>query len=147
MVAVIKITFEVLWIINITSAILNAVNDGIINCQRHFMSTCLVFIIRQCAWWWTNTLTFWDIHRHSDGHIWVPYTYMTGTWKFIGSVIGLSHGWRQTINWTNAQILCFGPLVTNFCEILIEMNTFSFTKMHLKFSSAKWWPFCFGSVC
>ena len=62
----------------------------------------------------------------------------------IGSVIGLSWRLHQTINWTNAQILIFGPLMTIFCEILIEMNIFSFKKMHLKFSSAKWWPICFG---
>ena len=35
-----------------------------------------------------------------------------------------------------------GLLGTNFSEILIEIENFSFTKMHLKISSAKWWPFC-----
>ena len=44
----------------------------------------------------------------------------------------------------NAGILLFGPLVTNFSEIWIEFRTFSFTKMHLKTSSGKWRPFCFG---
>ena len=29
-------------------------------------------------------------------------------------------------------------------EILIEIPTFSFKKMHLKLLSAKWWPFCLG---
>ena len=36
------------------------------------------------------------------------------------------------------------PLGTNFSEILIKMQIFSFTKMHLKTSSAKRWPFCPG---
>ena len=36
-----------------------------------------------------------------------------------------------------------GPLGTNFSEIWIKIQTFSFTKMHLKLSSAKW-PFCPG---
>ena len=38
----------------------------------------------------------------------------------------------------------FGPLWTNFSEILIKMQNFSFTKMHLKILSAKWRPFCPG---
>ena len=44
---------------------------------------------------------------------------------------------------------CPGPsgrlvLGTNFSEILIGLQTFSFTKIHLKMSSAKWCPFCLG---
>ena len=35
-------------------------------------------------------------------------------------------------------------LGTNFSEILIRIQTFSFEKMHLKMSSAKWHPFCPG---
>ena len=62
----------------------------------------------------------------------------------IGSDNGLSPGRRQAIIWTNGGILLIGTLGTNFCEILIEILTFSFKKMHLKISSAKWRPFCFG---
>ena len=62
----------------------------------------------------------------------------------IGSDNGLSPGRRQAIIWTNAGILLIGPLGTNFNEILIEIHPFSFTKMHLKISSAKWRPFCLG---
>ena len=51
---------------------------------------------------------------------------------------------RQAIICTNAGILLIGPLGTNFSEILIEIQTFSFTKMHLKMSSAIWRPFCLG---
>ena len=51
---------------------------------------------------------------------------------------------RQAIIWTNAGILLIGPLGTNFSEILIEIHTFSFKKMHLKMSSGKWHPFCLG---
>ena len=56
----------------------------------------------------------------------------------IGSDNGLSPGRRQAIIWTNAGILLIGPLGTNFSEILIEIETFSFKKIHLKMSSAKW---------
>ena len=55
----------------------------------------------------------------------------------------LSPDWRQAIIWTNAEI-SIGPLGTNISEILIEIQTFSFTMMHLKLSSAKWRPFCPG---
>ena len=49
----------------------------------------------------------------------------------IGSNNGLSPGRRQAIITTNAGILLFGPLATNFSEILIEILTFSFKKMRL----------------
>ena len=62
----------------------------------------------------------------------------------IGSDNGLSPGRRQAIIWTNAGILLIGPLGANFSEILIEIQTFSFIKMRLKVSSAKWRPFCLG---
>ena len=62
----------------------------------------------------------------------------------IGSDNGLSPGRRQAIIWTNAEILLIGPLGTKFGEILIEIHTFPFKKMHLKMSSGKWRPFCLG---
>ena len=62
----------------------------------------------------------------------------------IGSDNGLSPGRRQAIIWTNAGILLIGPLRTNFSEILIEIHTFSFKKMHLKMSLGKWQPSCLG---
>ena len=62
----------------------------------------------------------------------------------IGSDNGLPPGRRQAIIWTNAGILLIGHLGTNFSEILIQIHTFSFKKMHLKMSSAKWRPFCLG---
>ena len=59
----------------------------------------------------------------------------------IGSDNALAPGRRQAIIWTNAGILLSGPLGMNFCEILIEINTFSFKKMHLNISSVKRWSF------
>ena len=62
----------------------------------------------------------------------------------IGSDNGLSPGRRQAIIWTNAGILLIRTLGTNFSEILSEIYAFSFKKMHLRMSSAKWRPFCLG---
>ena len=42
----------------------------------------------------------------------------------------------------NARLLSIGPLGIKFSTILLKMQNFSFTKMHLKLSSAKWRPFC-----
>ena len=67
-----------------------------------------------------------------------------GNLTIIGSDNGLSPWRRQAIIWTIAGILLIGPLWTNFSEILIGIQTFSFKKMHLKMSSAKWRPFCIG---
>ena len=60
----------------------------------------------------------------------------------IDSDNGLSPGRRQAITWTNVGILLIWPLGTNFNEMLIEIHTFSFKKIHLKISSGKWRPFC-----
>ena len=54
----------------------------------------------------------------------------------IGSDNGLSPGRRPAIIWTNAGILLIGPLRTNFSEIFVGIQTFSFRKMHLKMLSA-----------
>ena len=71
----------------------------------------------------------------------------------IGSDNGLSPGRRQAIIWTNSGMLLIWPLGTNFsemlievhiCEMLIKVHTFSFKKMHLKISSAKWRQFYLG---
>ena len=62
----------------------------------------------------------------------------------IASDNDLSPGRRQAIIWNNAGILSIGCLGTNFSEILIEILTFSFKKMHFKVSSAKRQPFCLG---
>ena len=81
-----------------------------------------------------NVLTQWG----RVTHIYV------GKLTTIASDNGLSPGWRQTIIWTNAGILLIGLLGTSFSEISNEIQTFSFEKMHLKMSSAKWRPFCVG---
>ena len=62
----------------------------------------------------------------------------------IGSDNGLSPGWRQAIIWNNAGLLLIEPLGTNFSEISIGIQTFSFKKMHSNMSSAKWRPFGLG---
>ena len=62
----------------------------------------------------------------------------------IGSDNGLPPIRHQDIVWTRAGLLSIRPLGTNFSEILIKVQNFSFTKKHLKILSAKWWPFCPG---
>ena len=55
---------------------------------------------------------------------------------------GLLPGRRQAIIWTNAAILLIQTSGTNFSEILREIYTFSFKKMHLKMPSGKCRPSC-----
>ena len=54
-----------------------------------------------------------------------------------------SFGLRQAMIWTNAGILLIGRLGTEFSEILFEIYTFSFTKVHFKMSSG---PQCFELI-
>ena len=51
---------------------------------------------------------------------------------------------RQAIICTNAGIMLTRTLGTNFSEILSEIRAFSYKKMHLNMSSAKWRLFCLG---
>ena len=74
---------------------------------------------------------------------WVTHI-CVGILSSIGSDDGLSPGRRQAIIWTNAGILLIEPLGTNFSEIVSRIQAFSFKKMHLKMSSAKWRPFYLG---
>ena len=83
---------------------------------------------------WIQILTHWDRVTHI----------CVNKPAIIGSDNGLSPGRRQAIIWTSAVMFLFGPLETNFSDNLIEILTFSFTKMRLNVSSAKWWPFCLG---
>ena len=87
---------------------------------------------------WLNSDLIFLTHWDRVTHICVGYQ------TIIGSDNGLSPGRRQAIIWTNAGILLIGPLGTNFSEILIGIHKFSFTKMHLKMSSAKWRLFSLG---
>ena len=74
---------------------------------------------------------------------WDPVTHICiSNLTIIGSDNGLSPGRRQAITWTNVGILLIGPLGTNFSEMLIQIHTLSFKKIHLKMSSGKWRPFC-----
>ena len=81
---------------------------------------------------WEDSITiqdsceWWSIHLCSDN----------------GSDNGSSPIRRRVIIWTSNGLLLIGPLGTDFNEILTEIHTFSFKKMHLKMSSGKWRPFC-----
>ena len=83
-----------------------------------------------------DTLTHWGRVTHI----------CVGNLTTIGSDNGLSPGRHQAIIWNNAELLLIGPWGTNFSEILIEIPTFSFKKMRLKVSTAKWRPFCLGLI-
>ena len=72
-----------------------------------------------------NVLTHWGRVTH------ICVSKQTKT----GSDNGLSPGRRQAIIWTNAGILLIQTLGTNFSEILGEIHSFSFSKMHLKMSA------------
>ena len=101
--------------------------------QGNFAGTRTVIWLSQYQWP-IPALTHWGRAKH----IWF------GKLTIVGSDNGLSPVRRQAIICTNAGILFIGPLRTSFSEILSEIHSFSFKKMHLKISSAKWRPFCVG---
>ena len=83
---------------------------------------------------WGNELTHWSR---------VTQIYVCGL-NIIGSENGFPPGRRQAAILTYAEILLIGPLGTSGSEILIEIHIFSFIKMCLKVSFAKWRQFCLG---
>ena len=107
--------------------------------------------------WFRQWLLVWNYHWISQG-LWMsesdPRWLLThwgrvkhiclGNLITIGSANGLSPGWHQAIIWTNDGTLLNRPLRTNFSETSIAIHIFSFKKMHLKMSSAKWYLFCLG---
>ena len=132
--------------------------------SRHYLNQCWV-IVNWTLWdkfqWNFNQNAKLFIHENASEYIvcdmaaifsmedelthWGRVTYIcVSKLTIIGSDNGLSPGRRQTIIWTNAVVLLIAPLVTNFSKILIKLLTFSFKKMRLKVSSAKWRPFCLG---
>ena len=56
--------------------------------------------------------------------------YASENWIIIDSGNGLTPLRRQAIAWTNAELLSIKPSWTNFGQILIEIQIFSFKKMH-----------------
>ena len=109
------------------------------------------YVITTCGWIWVAT-TAHDVQcKHAVNKVFkyltqwgrVRHIYVSKL-SIIGSDNGLSPGRRQAIIWTNAGILLIGPLGTNFSEILIGIQKFSFKKTHLKMPSAKWRLFCLG---
>ena len=81
-----------------------------------------------------KTLTHWG---------WVTHIWVSNLTS-IGSDKVLSPDQHPAIIWTSPGIFLIGPLGTNVIEILIEIHTFSFKKMHLKMSSAKLRQVSFG---
>ena len=63
--------------------------------------------------------------------------YASVHWVGICSGNGLSPVRRQAITWTDAELLPFAPIGTNFSEIWIEILTSWYQKIGLKMSSVK----------
>ena len=108
-------------------------------------------VIKKLVTYWVSLsyltdVTVTHVKYESDLTHWGRVTHIcVGKLTIIGSDKGLSPDRRQAIIWTNAGILLIEPLLgTNFSEIAIEIQTFSFKKKYLKVSSAKWRPFCLG---
>ena len=96
---------------------------------------------------WRWYLKFLDVAQNGFNALshWGRVTHIcVSKLTIISSDNSLSSNRRQAIIWTNAGIFLFGPLGTNFSEIVIEIHAFSFKKIHLKMSSAKWRPCCLG---
>ena len=132
-------TFTDVWFVAFMDIIYRPKQCWFLNANVHNMSMRLLALcgMHICgAWQWQchSFLTHWGRVTHIR----------VSKLNIIGSDNGLSPGQRQAIIWTNVGILLIGPIQTNFSEILSEIHTFSFKKMHFKTSSAKPRPSCLG---
>ena len=115
-------------------------------CAKERYSNEGISLIRPSSVEVTKFLGLWCGHTPSLTH-WGRVTHIcVGNLTIIGPDNGLSPGRRQAIIWTNAEMLLFGPWGTNFGEISIGIQLFSFNKMHLTMS-AKWRPFFSRPQC
>ena len=85
---------------------------------------------------------FCRVLTHLPLRPWV--TYMSVNQDSISSDNGLSPIGTKPLSQPMLVYSQFGPLGTNFIEILIKIQNYSFTKTYRKISSAKWGPFCPG---
>ena len=100
------------------------------------------------SWTWLKKII--HIHKlkmkmtNNFNFLWVILTHIwVSKLNIIGSDNVLLPGWCQAIIWThNAGKLFIRPLGTNLSEFLMEIHTFSFSKRHVKMSSAEMHPFC-----
>ena len=108
-----------------------------------YRSYLISFAAAWLQWHTSNMNVIRNTYRHFYLTHWGRVTHIcVFKLTIIGSDNGLLPG--RLVAWTNAGILLIGPLGTNLSEILIEILTFSFKKMRLKVSSAKWRPLCLG---
>ena len=120
--------------------------------QLHMIKECIWFIIKfePQIFWLARILRRKDkselaylSYFHSVSICWSRVTHIcVSKLTIIGWDNGFSPGRYRAIIWTNAGLLLFRSLGANFSEILSKIHTFSYKKMHLKMSSAKWWQFC-----
>ena len=88
---------------------------------------------------WNSQPNIWIDIRYTVTH-WGRVTHTcVGKLTHIGSDNGLSPGWRQAIIWPNAGILLNGHMETNFSERLIQIQTFSLTKIRLTRPTLERW--------
>ena len=122
-------------------------------------NTCSMLCMRKTLtglhWWCCNVpFPFKKAHFKLQStigmHIYYISSWLTETWWCIcvsvyfvniGSLTGFEAAWGQI------EFLSIAPFRTNFTEIWIKIQNFSFQKMHLKMSLANiwpYWPFCSG---
>ena len=141
-----KFLFIVLFIVNeIFHMKLSQYNDCIFSIVN--TDVCMCIVLWHKGIYSVNSLRPGDAYmcRQSNHHWLIFFTYFF--FFFLGGGGGggvLSPRWQQPIIWTNAEIFINETLRSNFCEILIRTQTFSFKKMHLKPLSGKLWPFFLG---
>ena len=101
---------------------------------KSMLGICFDLILLIVHWYsvWIYCIIYWSQVRYA----------CISNFATIGTDNRLSPGRHQAIIGTNAGILFIRNLGRSFTEIKSEIHTFSFKKIHLKMSSAKWRPFC-----
>ena len=134
--------------ISIIKKICIYITDQFVRFWCKFYSLCLMIsIIKVCEQYIIINISWWTLldvlHRVPDINSLTPgalYMHQRIESALVQIMACRLFGAKPL----SKPMLSIGPLGTNFSEISIKIQNFSFMKMHLKISCAKWRPFCPG---
>ena len=110
-----------------------------------FFNSYIIRVVVEVKHWWLHWKR-WVRGLQALTHSYLVTSYDAQNYISITSNNGLAPSHRQAINWTNADTMSIISLWTNFSEIWIRLQIFSFKNLYLKISSAKGRPFCQASI-
>ena len=122
--------------------------------KQNYLS--IIIFVRYCTWvmghvqlklWWRWKSDGWNRvqYRLQQNYCEIKGSVLRSFWPCRGQTVHKSQSrCIRTVAYHETSWCQIWPLGINVSDILIEIHTFSFKKMHLKMPSEKWPTFCLG---